>query len=201
MDGFQKEKDGIYRLKIPFENIYTSVFLISAKEINILVDCGTSAEDVDKLVVPSLRKMGIAASDLSALVLTHGHGDHAGGLPRILELLPGVSVIKDERRLSQELSTYALKGHTVDSIGLLDMRTHTLISGDGLQFAGIDKYPCYTQDPHAYLKTIENIKNDGRIENILFSHAYEPFLADSAIGRKKVEACLDECKRHVKERK
>lgn len=36
---FHKEIDGIYRLKIPFDTVYTSVFLLETDEGDILVDC------------------------------------------------------------------------------------------------------------------------------------------------------------------
>ena len=53
-----------------------------------------------------------------------------------------------------------LAGHTDDSIGVLDERSHTLISGDGLQGAGVDKYRCSLYNKNAYIETIEKIKND-----------------------------------------
>ena len=45
--GFCEEMPGIYRLRVPFEGIYTSVFLVTSEEGAILVDCATTAEDVD----------------------------------------------------------------------------------------------------------------------------------------------------------
>jgi hypothetical protein len=77
------------------------------------------------------------------------------------------------------------------------MRTHTLISGDGLQGAGVDKYRCYLLDSSAYLETINRVKNDERIENILFSHAYEPWNCDTAYGRAAVDMCLAECLKYI----
>ena len=55
---FYKETDKIFRLRVPFENLYTSVFLVEADEKKILVDCATTAEDVDAHIVPALKKMG-----------------------------------------------------------------------------------------------------------------------------------------------
>ena len=195
--AFYEEVTGIYRLKVPFENIYTSVFLINSDAEYILVDCATTACDVDEHIVPALQDMGIDISGIKKIVLTHKHGDHAGGLARVLQLSPDVEVIKNVVALDDKLSTYAMAGHTHDCIGVLDMRTRTLISGDGLQGAGVGKYRCSLSDKDAYLDTINRIKNDKRIENILFSHAYEPWNFDVAHGRDAVDKCLDDCLKYL----
>ena len=200
MREFKEEIKGIYRQRIPFDTVETSVFLIEANGTQILVDCAATSEDVDEYIVPGLRSLGYSLCDVDMLVLTHNHGDHAGGKERILEFAPSIKVIDDIRCLAEGISTYPMAGHTKNSIGVLDERSHTLISGDGLQGAGVDKYRCYMQDPAAYLKTIEKIQNDARIENILFSHDYEPWNSYSAIGRVAVDYCLTECKKYVKKK-
>ena len=194
---FYKETDKIFRLRIPFENLYTSVFLIDAANTKILVDTATYPSDVDSYILPALKKMGYTLPDISALVLTHKHSDHAGGLSRILSLAPHFEVITDTREFSEVLCTYPMAGHTKDSIGVLDTQTGTLISGDGLQGAGVDKYRCSVADKVEYLKTIKRIKKDERIENILFSHAYEPWYKDSIFGREKVLDILSKCTEYV----
>ena len=55
---FENIIGGIYRLKIPFESIYTSVFLIKTEQGNALVDCATYASDVDKYILPALNQQG-----------------------------------------------------------------------------------------------------------------------------------------------
>ncbi len=200
MYTFEEEVIGIYRLRIPFDTVETSVFLIEADEKRILVDSATTSEDVNGYIVPALCERGYSLRDIDMLVLTHRHGDHAGGCGRITELAPNIKVVTDVRELATNISTYAMPGHTEDCIGVMDVRTHTLISGDGLQGAGVDKYRCYTKNPEAYLETIKKIENDERIENILFSHAYEPWNSYRAIGREAVNFCLSECKKYVKEK-
>lgn len=197
LNKFYKEAKGIYRLKVPFNAIYTSVFLIQSPSSVILVDCATTSEDVDQYIVPALGEMGYECSDIGMLVLTHKHRDHSGGASRVLTLAPSIEVVTDVRTLCDEICTYPMAGHTEDCIGILDMRSNTLIAGDGLQGAGVDKYRCSLKKPEAYLKTIERIQNDERIENVLFSHAYEPWNRDSAIGRHAVDACLSECIKYI----
>ena len=48
-NGFLKEQEGIYRLKVPFEDLYTSVFLVETPQRLILVDCATTDDDVELL--------------------------------------------------------------------------------------------------------------------------------------------------------
>ena len=201
MISFSKETDNIYRLRVPFEDLYTSVFLATSGNDACLIDCATTATDVDNVIIPALEKSGYCLDKLKALVLTHRHSDHAGGLKRVLELSPHIEVITDLREIFDGVSTYPLPGHTTDSIGVLDTRTGTLISGDGLQGAGVGKYRCYTQSEDAYIETINRIKTDERINNILLSHDYEPWNNDTILGRKKVLDCLDYCQNYINERK
>ena len=198
MNTFAKETEHIYRLKVPFDTVYTSVFLIEADGGLVLVDCATTKEDVDGYIAPALSALGYSLNDIRYLVLTHSHADHAGGLARIKELAPDIEAITDERELYPGISTYAIPGHTLDFIGVLDERSHTLISGDGLQGAGVDKYRTSTKDPEAYLSSLDKIRRDGRVESLLFSHAYEPWFADKICGRCEVLCCLEECKLYVK---
>lgn len=197
--SFEKEIGEIYRLKVPFENLYTSVFLIRAENANILVDCATYNSDVDSYIIPALAKMGLVLTDIEYLVLTHSHGDHAGGKARVLQLNPQIKIVASEQgELPNGLTVYALKGHTLDCIGVFDERSGTLISGDGLQGAGVGKYRCSLQSKEEYIKTIETIRQNKKIENVLFSHAYEPWYQDSAFGREEVEKRLQDCLQYVK---
>ena len=194
---FIEEAAGIYRLKVPFDNLYTSVFLVTAEGKNVLVDCATTKEDVEEYILPALKSMGVELCDIDTLVVTHEHGDHAGGLPYILALAPQITVVTDVRHLAKGVSTYPLPGHERNFVGVLDERTHTLISGDGLQGAGVGKYRCYLADKAAYVNTLEGIRQDARIENLLFSHAYEPWYENRISGRENVLACLTECAQYI----
>lgn len=196
MSEFTKEIEGIYRLRVPFDTVYTSVFLITADK-NIMVDCATTKTDVEDYIIPALAALGYAPTDIDVLVLTHNHGDHAGGREYFLAHSPATRVITELTEICGKVSTYPMAGHTEGCIGVMDERTHTLISGDGLQGAGVDKYRCYTQNPSAYLETVKRIEGDGRIENILFSHEYEPWYKNASYGREDVLQVLSDCPRYV----
>lgn len=197
--SFEKEVGQIYRLKVPFEDLYTSVFLIRTEQCNALIDCATYANDVDEYIIPSLLNLDLNLTDISYLILTHKHGDHAGGKERILELNPKIKIISGTvEKFSNAITIYELKGHTLDCIGVLDEQTGTLISGDGLQGAGVGKYRCLLTSKDEYIKTIDKIGQDERIENILFSHAYEPWGKDGVFGREEVEKALKTCTNYIK---
>jgi glyoxylase-like metal-dependent hydrolase (beta-lactamase superfamily II) len=184
----------IYRLKVPFERIYTSVFLVFSPLGPILVDCATTAEDVETCILPALRAMGLMPTDIKTLVLTHRHSDHAGGLACLLSHAPQLAVVSDARRLCEGIETRPLPGHTQDAVGLFDARIGALISGDGLQGAGVDKYRCSLEDLPSYLKTLQELGREEALQCILFSHAYEPWYKDAAFGREAIASCLADCK-------
>ena len=192
-NSFLQEKEGIYRLKVPFEDLYTSVFLVETPQRLILVDCATTDDDVELCIIPALGEMGRELCDIDAIVLTHRHGDHAGGIDCVLRHAPHIEVVTDVKEIADGVCTYELHGHTEDCIGVLDARTHTLISGDGIQGMGIGKYRCSLESRAAYLQTLERVKSDERIESILFSHAYEPWDSDSAQGRENVIDRINFC--------
>src|SRR6476659_1270745 len=52
-------------------------FLLETAKATLLVDCGASA-------MPALKKQGIDPNKIDAIVLSHLHGDHFGGLPFLL---------------------------------------------------------------------------------------------------------------------
>ena len=190
---FLKEREGIFRLKVPFEDLYTSVFLVETPQRLILVDCATTDDDVELCIIPALKEMGRELCDIDAIVLTHRHGDHAGGIDCVLRHAPHIEVVTDVKEIADGVCTYELHGHTEDCIGVLDARTHTLISGDGIQGMGIGKYRCSLESRAAYLQTLERVRSDERIASILFSHAYEPWDSESAQGRETVIDRINFC--------
>jgi phosphoribosyl 1,2-cyclic phosphodiesterase len=54
--------------------------LISTETTNVLVDAGLSAREI----IGRLQKVGLDCSDLDAIVITHEHSDHVGGLRLLL---------------------------------------------------------------------------------------------------------------------
>jgi phosphoribosyl 1,2-cyclic phosphodiesterase len=54
--------------------------LLSSERTNVLVDAGLSAKEI----VRRLREVGVDPVDLDAILITHEHSDHAGGLRVLL---------------------------------------------------------------------------------------------------------------------
>ena len=198
--GFCKEIGGIYRLRIPFQELYTSVFLIRGENENILVDCATTDNDVDEYIMPALAELGVEPCDIHVIVITHNHSDHVGGLAKILTYIPDARVVRATGEISHSVRVYPMAGHTADCVGVLDLGSRTLISGDSLQGAGVGRYRTAVHDVRAYLESVEKAECDDRIENLLFSHEYEPWYRDGVFGRENVLSVLRDCTEYVKNR-
>jgi len=72
---------------------YCSVYLLDT-ERPAIVDTGTGA-NVDRILA-GLSDIGIEPADLSAIVLTHVHLDHAGGAGRLARACPNATVFVHE---------------------------------------------------------------------------------------------------------
>jgi metallo-beta-lactamase class B len=68
-----------------FDDLYfvgenaVSAWVLDTGEGLILFDALSSAEDIQNIVEPGLRKLGLDPSRLRYLIITHAHGDHFGG--------------------------------------------------------------------------------------------------------------------------
>lgn len=60
-----------------FRTNYHNNMLVKTNQGFILIDCGGTA-------VQSLKELGIPVCDISAVIITHMHGDHVGGLEQLL---------------------------------------------------------------------------------------------------------------------
>ena len=208
MIEFEKITDSILRLKVPFEDIYTAVFLIFGEGGAILVDAAACEYDAKEVILPALKKC-IDLSEIKYLVCTHLHGDHGGGIRHLLPHLENakvgaiseravtlygedkVQILHDGDTLCG-VTALSLFGHSLDCVGLYDARSKALIMGDAVQLYGITKYGCGAGFPKEYRKTIEKIRKLGA-KMIVASHEYYPL--GSTACKEEVSTYLDVAKK------
>ncbi len=204
--------ENIYRLEIPYKDIFTTVFLVKTDEGFLLFDAASYDEDIDNYIVPFFNEYNVTGENLKYVFISHNHTDHAGGLGAFMKAFPDTCIIsrhpdiierfKGYNTLMPEENTVILKdlkvitiiGHTGDSSGILDMRTNTLISGDGLQLYGIfgsGKWGSNIYFPDTHIHEVNKLKKM-EIDHILTAHDYQPY-GFSYDGKEAVQNALDAC--------
>ncbi len=185
MTEFERIGDGIYRLCVPFDTVYTTVFLLTDGNGSVLLDCATTDTDVERVIVPALNARGVYPK---MVVASHQHADHAGGMPALLRAFPHAKAgllnrtvtyanptvyLQDGELLLGHFRVLNLKGHADDALALYDLHTKTLLACDCLQQNGVDKFKVYLTDKAAYSRTIQRLRSMD-IERVVCSHDYEP---------------------------
>ncbi len=203
MRTFEKIVEGIYMLRVPFENIYTSVFLLRSSLGDILLDGGPSPEAAESCILPALQAVG---ANLVWIVRSHCHGDHSGGVERISKAFPKAKIglmeeifpqngqyfrLYDGDMLIERFQVIRLPGHTAECLALWDRATNTLLTGDCLQAGGVGKYGVSFTDHAAYLRSVERVRRMG-VARIVASHEFAPY-GFQAEGTEAVNAYLDAC--------
>jgi phosphoribosyl 1,2-cyclic phosphodiesterase len=105
-----------------------NALLVESGDTRILLDCGFGAE----VVVERLARVGCAPTDLDAILVTHEHGDHAGGVAGLSERFD-VPVYLSRGTLSalgpdgQAISRRVfIDPYTPFSIGAIEVRPYTV---------------------------------------------------------------------------
>ena len=208
----QKINENIYRLTLPYKDIFATVYAIKTKNGVLLFDVGSFDEDIDNYIIPFLNELNITADMIKYVFISHDHKDHSGGLNAFMKKFPKTCIISTSPFLKERYINYnvltpndgdivldvfkiiTITGHTNDSIAVLDMRTKTLISGDCLQLYGIigsGKWACNISFPKEHIDAINKLRTID-IEHILTAHDYYPY-GYSYIGKDNVSKALDAC--------
>lgn len=200
---------GLYRIRVPFEEgIFTSVYVVVCDEGAILVDAATYPKDVDESILPALDSIGILPERVRWLLLSHEHGDHAGGAERALACFPEARfgaafpfpsgrllLLTDGEVLLGRLQVVALPGHTERSLAFYDRKTKTLLTADCLQLRGIGKYRNGIAYPTKYRESVRRVRELSPYR-IVAAHEYDP-LGSMAQGEEAVAAYLDACLSYI----
>jgi glyoxylase-like metal-dependent hydrolase (beta-lactamase superfamily II) len=79
---------GVHIWRIPveaFPNLWAGTYLVQTGDMLALIDSGSGAEKSNADLEAGIKKAGYSLSDLTHILLTHGHIDHYGGLPYLRE--------------------------------------------------------------------------------------------------------------------
>ena len=212
MDSLTQITPDIHRLVIPFLDIYTTVFFLRTPGGWILMDTATYPTDMDEYIFPAMDELGITADTLTHAVITHAHRDHAGGLGRLLEVYPSITVLSrsealrekhaqafflsptDGEPLTEVLRIVTIPGHAPDALGIYDTRTNTLLSGDGLQAYGIygsGKWGANISRPADHMAALDKLRRM-QIDTLIAAHDYHP-VGHEAHGTEAVARYIDAC--------
>lgn len=206
----QTINENINRIVIPYKDIYTTVYTVKFDTGYMIFDSASYDEDIDGILLPALTELGITKENLKYVFISHNHRDHAGGLARFLDFFPDVTVIsrspalaerfpdkkficpENMQRIERDFIAVAIPGHTLDSAGLYDVRTKTLITGDSLQLFGIfgsEDWGANIGLPAEHLEAVERLSKMDILE-IYASHDYHPY-GYAYLGKEAVENALD----------
>jgi 7,8-dihydropterin-6-yl-methyl-4-(beta-D-ribofuranosyl)aminobenzene 5'-phosphate synthase len=86
-------------------------FYIESEGRKILYDTGQSGD----VLLHNARLAGVSLRGLDCIVLSHGHYDHSGGLPKVLEMNRGVRLIMHPAALERK---YARRDGILKDIGM-----------------------------------------------------------------------------------
>lgn len=213
MNGLAEVVPSIYRLVVPFEDIYTTVFIIKSPLGAVLLDTATYAGDVDGYILPALDELSVAADALQFIVLSHGHRDHAGGLERLMDFFPDACIVSSSEGLRRRfahchtvspetlpqlldcIDLIPVPGHAPDCLVLYDRRSRTLLTGDSLQLFGIygsGKWGANISKPAEHLDAVERLRSLP-LAAVIASHDYHPcgYIARSP---EEISRYFDSCK-------
>ncbi len=212
MNNVTKICDTLWRLEIPYKDIFTTVYVLKGENGTILFDTADTQQDVEGQILPMLETIGVKAEELNFVFISHNHRDHAGGLKWVMEHYPRACILsrstalqeqyadfnfhlpEDGELISGQFQVVTIPGHTYDSMALLDTQTNTLVTGDCLQLYGIfgsTDWACAISLPMEHRKAVEKVRGLG-VECILTAHDYHPY-GFCYRGREAVEKALDAC--------
>jgi glyoxylase-like metal-dependent hydrolase (beta-lactamase superfamily II) len=174
-------------------------FVLYDQSSVVLVDTGFTAGD-GELLVPILTERVTAATDFTAIVLTHGHGDHTGGLQRVRADFPWkvFAHVDETRNLAADsiepdefisdgarwdvlggLRFTHVPGHTAGSMAVFHEASGSLIAGDAIVSAGqhlmiSPEFLC--EDPAQARESVARLLGSGQdIKAVLVAHGEDVY--------------------------
>lgn len=209
----EKISENLFYKRIEYKDIYTTVYLIKTEKGCMLFDCASFDYDIDDTVKPFLDTLGVTASDLKYVFISHNHKDHAGGLGRFLQLYPDVTVITRSTELKASFQGYSfiiptenevfldvlkvifITGHSPCSQAIYDTRDNSMLTGDSLQLYGIfgsGNWACNIKLPAEHFEALKKLEKMD-ISAIYTAHDYHP-LGQFYVGKEMIKEAIDACR-------
>ena len=158
----------------------TNTFLVGTGEARILLDTGEGAP----AYLPVLeRALADAPCRIQEIVLTHGHADHMGGVPSVLERYgplrvsklprPGCDACDDVQLTALEdgavvraegatLRALHTPGHAADHLCFALEEERAIFSGDNVLGVGTTFIPADGGDLDDYMRSLERLLDEAR---------------------------------------
>ena len=204
--------EDIYKLVIPYYDIFTTVYTVRTPDGVLLFDTATYESDVNDYILPFLEKIGVSKEEIKYVFISHNHWDHAGGIRYVMSEFPDACIVsrspvininhanykclnpEDGCTIMDFLKVIAIPGHTLDSAAIWDTRTNILITGPCLQLYGIfgsGLWGANINFPKEHIEAVKKLYNIP-ISAIYAAHDYHP-CGTYAVGEAEVTAFLDNC--------
>lgn len=190
-----KINEFIYRVELPYKDIFTTVYFIKSDKGVLLFDAASFDTDFQQYIQPAMEELKIGEEELKYIFISHNHKDHAGGLLPIVRRYTNAVILSRSPELAEKYAEYPVEvredgdmvldvlqivtipGHTEDSAGILDKRTNTMLSGDSLQLYGIFGSEDWAPNiivPAQYFESISKLRTMN-IDCIYTAHDYHPY--------------------------
>jgi phosphoribosyl 1,2-cyclic phosphodiesterase len=144
-----------------------NALLVEAERTRVLIDCGFALRDT----VERLERLGVGPESVSAIVVTHEHGDHIGGVASF--------ALKFETPIWLTFGTLSVVSERFAELPCVrSFDSHDRFAIDGIE---IHPFPV----PHDAREPVQVVCTDGRWRLGV--------LTDLGISTAHVEACLSGC--------
>jgi glyoxylase-like metal-dependent hydrolase (beta-lactamase superfamily II) len=166
-------------------------FLVTHRSGVVLIDAGLDGSQ--DAIGSGLRRIGAEWDDVTDVVLTHGHQDHAGGLAGVVAHArhaavwvgasdhPAIAFDGEVRSLVEggtirDLRVLETPGHTPGHCSLLLGKESVLFAGDiiGSMAGTLSRGPAaFTADPDEAERSLRRVAGLENFDRVLFSHGAE----------------------------